>query len=49
MVPLRLQTSSRDKFCIHPVFTEAFGANSSYVGAKPVYAYPSKIVPAEFL
>ena len=44
MVPHRLIVSTRDEFCIHPVFTEVYNANSEYLGSKPVYTYWSKIV-----
>lgn len=49
MVPHRLNVSLRDTFCIHPVFTETYGANKSYEGVKPVYTYWSTAVPDELI
>ncbi len=49
MMPHRLITSHRDTFCIHPVFTETYSANSKYEGAKPIYTYWSENVPDELI
>lgn len=43
MVPHKLVTSDRDKFCIHPVFTEACNVNVDYKGVKAIYTYWSGI------
>jgi energy-coupling factor transporter ATP-binding protein EcfA2 len=47
MLPSRLIFSERDRFCIHPLFTREFNANSNYDGAKAVYTYWSGIVDSE--
>jgi hypothetical protein len=49
MVPHRLVASLQDKFCIHPVFTETFGADSKFLGAKPVYTYWSETIPPDLI
>jgi hypothetical protein len=49
MVPHRLPISQMDKFCVHPLFTETYGSNSKFPGAKPIYTYWSENVPPDLL
>jgi len=47
MVPHRLPIAQMDTFCVHPIFTETFGAKSNFPGAKPIYTYWSENIPSE--
>jgi len=47
MVPHKLVFSDRDKFCIHPVFTEVCHANTDFQDVKPIYTYWSGITDSD--
>lgn len=47
MVPNKLIYSSRDRFCIHPVFSEVYNVNADYEGVKPIYTFWSGITDSD--
>lgn len=47
MVPSRLVYADRDRFCIHPVFSEICHVDVEFEGAKPVYTYWSGITDSD--
>ncbi len=47
MVPHKLIFSDRDKFCVHPVFSEVYNVNKDYEGIKAVYTYWSGITDSD--